>query len=399
LPRKHSYQDISDLFNDCGFELIDKIYKDTFTPLKCRCYKHPDIVQEITVHKLRYRRSECDYCIEYRKFIEAKKLFENKGYILLETEYKSTKTKMEYMCDKHPEETMYITIDNLKHGQGCRKCAYERMAEKQRTPFEDVKKVFELKGYKLLSKTYKNGSVKLDYICLKHPFKIQSTTYHSVKSGHGCPMCVGKFKATFDEVKSKFTERDYELLETEYINCGTPMMYRCNKHPEKIRTIKYNDFKRGIGCRGCIKRRKGSKSPNWKGGLSRLNEELRLKLKDWKYNQLEIFGFKCFISGENDGTIEIHHTISFNDLRDFALKTLNLPLSLKIGDYTDEEYEMIKSEIIWYHEFVTGVPMLKKYHVEFHKIYGVNADADDLIEYIDKVSLTGWKLDEFIDFS
>jgi len=331
------YQDVKDLFDECGFELVDKIYKDTLTPLECRCYKHPDIVQKITVHKLKYRRRECDYCIKDRNFKEAEKLFENKGYTLLETEYKSTKTRMKYICPNHPEEAMYIIIDSLKSGQGCRKCGYERSAEKQKVPFEEVKNAFESRNYELLSRTYINNSEKLDYICLKHPFKIQSISYNSLSGGHGCPMCVGKFKVTFEEVKYQFEQRDYELLETEYVNSNAPLRYRCNKHPDLIRTIRFTDFKRGVRCKKCstLNMQKGSNSSNWKGGLSRINDELRLILKDWKFKSLEKFNFKCFISGENDGTIEIHHTISFNDLRDFALKNLNLPLSLKIGDYTD----------------------------------------------------------------
>lgn len=59
-------------------------------------------------------------------------------------------------------------------------------------------------------------------------------------------------KFTYEEIKDKFKERDYELISKTYINCETQLKYICNKHREKgIQDIDFAHFQRGQGCRFC----------------------------------------------------------------------------------------------------------------------------------------------------
>lgn len=58
-------------------------------------------------------------------------------------------------------------------------------------------------------------------------------------------------KKTFEEVKSAFEERGYELLESEYINSTTKMKFKCPKHPDLDTKIRYKQLNRGEGCYYC----------------------------------------------------------------------------------------------------------------------------------------------------
>lgn len=58
-------------------------------------------------------------------------------------------------------------------------------------------------------------------------------------------------KLTLEIVRTKFLERGYELLESEYINANTKMKYQCPKHPGKETAITYGKLSQGRGCPYC----------------------------------------------------------------------------------------------------------------------------------------------------
>lgn len=64
----------------------------------------------------------------------------------------------------------------------------------------------------------------------------------------------GKPKCTIEQVKQVAEERGFELLETEYINNGTPMRMRC-QHGHEFK-ISFQNLKKGNGCSYCYKYRK-----------------------------------------------------------------------------------------------------------------------------------------------
>ena len=119
--------------------------------------------------------------------------------------------------------------------------------------YEEVKDLFESKGYILLDTEYIDAHTKLRYICKKHPDIIQSTRYNSLQQGKGCPYCVGKAKHTFEEVKNYFESCGYTLLEDTYINANTRMKYQCPHHPTKELYIRYSDLRHGVRCPYCSK--------------------------------------------------------------------------------------------------------------------------------------------------
>lgn len=319
-------------------------------------------------------------------FEEVEKEFKKRGYILLENSYKNAVTKMRYKCPKHPDKDLIINVHSLKKGYGCPYCSGNA-----KLTYEDAVREFSDRGYKLLEKQYKNNKTKMKYECPKHPNKDMSITIKDLRNGHGCPYCAGLAPPTIEDVVGEFNKRGYELLEKDYINATTKMRYRCPNHPDETLYINLNKLKLGRGCRFCgIERRanllKGKDHPNWKGGVISLNYYLRNSqvMKDWIFKSLKKHDFKCYITGYRGKELDVHHAIPFHVLRDTTLKNIGLPLKETIGDYNQEEREMILKEFERLQNECDGIPLKKEIHLEFHRECGFEADLSDLLKFKEK---------------
>lgn len=187
---------------------------------------------------------------------EVKKAFEQNGYELLETEYKNSHTPMHFKCPKHPNEETKVCYSSLMSGTRCRFCSNTKKGSHKKLNNEYVEKRFKQRGYTLLEE-YKNSRTKIKYRCLKHPDKLLSIRYNDFQSGHGCPYCSGKLsKLTIEFVREEFKKRNYKLLETEYRNVDTKMRYECPFHPDEEIRIRYHDFQNGAGCPFCATERR-----------------------------------------------------------------------------------------------------------------------------------------------
>lgn len=100
------------------------------------------------------RKHEYDY---------VKKVFEDRGCVLLSTEYKNSITKLDYICICGERTTTRFA--NFKKGHSCAKCGGVATSEKQRFSLEKVTAIFSDAGCQLLSPTYENNMQVLDYKC------------------------------------------------------------------------------------------------------------------------------------------------------------------------------------------------------------------------------------------
>lgn len=124
--------------------------------------------------------------------------------------------------------------------------------------FEQVKAKFEEHGYELLETEYVIGTAKMSYKCPHHPDKDLSISYAELRNGSGCRHCgVLKRRHSFDLVKETFESRGYELLEKNYVNDRKKMRYKCPHHPGEVFTILFSHLRRGHGCPKCGKARSG----------------------------------------------------------------------------------------------------------------------------------------------
>lgn len=64
---------------------------------------------------------------------EVRELFDKNGYNLISTEYKRNKDKLQYICRKHRDKGIQeISLDNFLRGRGCYYCGRERTEKSER---------------------------------------------------------------------------------------------------------------------------------------------------------------------------------------------------------------------------------------------------------------------------
>lgn len=116
-----------------------------------------------------------------------KEQFEERGYILLSSNYINSREKLKYICSAGHECS--ITYRDFQTGRGCRICGLKRGGIKRRLCFSIVGKSFEKEGFKVFKplEGYKGVEQKLEYVCsFGHKHFI---TFHNWNSGWRCPTC------------------------------------------------------------------------------------------------------------------------------------------------------------------------------------------------------------------
>lgn len=387
-PRKYNYESVKKLFEERGYALLESEYKNYETSMRFRCPKHPEKETRMTLASL-LSGSECRHCaLGQPSFKEVTKEFEDRGYQLLEKEFVDTYKTLRFKCPNHPNHETRIALRKLRDGAGCKLCGIENSKKKKTTSFAEVKRKFNKCGYVLLATEYKDHNEKLKFICPKHPDKENSIEYKNLKRGRGCKWCGWErvsesrsLRKDIKEVKKEFSERQYELLERRFVNGSRKMKYRCLKHPNQTLSMTYNNFVGGQGCPYCWdERRRGSTSAAWMGGVTTLNNYLREKLSDWKFESLKNYNFRCAIKGTKRN-LQVHHPKPFTLIRDEAIEKLGFVVKPEVGDYTEEELKRITDEVLREHEKIPGVPLEKEVHKLFHRIYGYETTFKDLYEF------------------
>jgi predicted XRE-type DNA-binding protein len=170
----------------------------------------------------------------------------------------------------------------------------ETISKKRRKNYQDIKKEFEKRNYKLLTTEdeYKNKNTKLKYICTNGHEGFMS--WDHFQRGNGCFVCGYKLSSkkrrkNFQDIKNEFEKRNYRLLteENEYKNSQQKLKYICPNGHECL--ISWNNFQHGYGCPICFNK---SLSEKMKGKNSILIIQdiiqIKLLLKEGKLIQQEI---------------------------------------------------------------------------------------------------------------
>lgn len=97
--------------------------------------------------------------------------------------------------------------------------------------YDIIKKEFNDRGYKLLSKTYKKNTQKLEYICPKHKDKgVLTITFQNFTAGSGCSYCSKRIKRTQSEYVEDLKNINPNIkVIGEYVNLKTKIVHKCLK--------------------------------------------------------------------------------------------------------------------------------------------------------------------------
>lgn len=231
--KKLTYEFVKDSFEKDNYVLLSKEYKGNKIKLDYRCPNNHE-------HSIAFDNwqagKRCPHCVGNAKpsLESIKESFKSKGYQLLSTEYKNSRTKLNYICPKGHKHS--IGWDSWRCGHGCTFCANMPVMN-----IEVVKERFTMEGYVLLSEGYVNEYSKLSYIC---PNGHQhSTRWNNWQQGNRCPTCDDIEKTgpghpnwnggtSYEPYCSIWADKEYkrDIKERDGHSCLNPYCSRdCNK--------------------------------------------------------------------------------------------------------------------------------------------------------------------------
>lgn len=130
---------------------------------------------------------------------DVRTMFEQNGYLLISTQYKSTHEKLETLCPCG--HTYHVSRSNFKKGNRCSICSGRIVS------YDNVKTLIESEDYVLLEKEYVNNTTPMKMICpCGHSCEIN---YASFKKGVRCNICSGNRKLTKEDVINRFEDEGY----------------------------------------------------------------------------------------------------------------------------------------------------------------------------------------------
>ena len=207
-------EEVKDFYKEKGYEFLDEEYVNTTYLHNVKCPNGHLIKKRVSDIKAGYGCAECSNTRK-KTYNEVRTLFEEEGYILLtsEEEYDNTHTKVEFICpEKHRHS---IVVHKFIGGERCGECRNKRISLTQRTPYKQIKNMFESEGDEILSNEseYINTQKHLKIKCPQG--HIYNCTPNNFQKGYRCNLCAKKYKG--EEKVKEFLENNninYEMQKT-----------------------------------------------------------------------------------------------------------------------------------------------------------------------------------------
>ena len=239
---KHTYEYVKQVIEQEGYILLSTEYLDNKHKLDIQC-PHGHIFNMSLFH-FKDQHHRCPICSGKKKktLEEVKRVIEQEGYKLHSTEYINKNNKLQLECSEGHKFDMTFSCFN-NQGHRCSACS-----GKKKKTIEEIKQSIESEqGYKLLSTEYKNAFTKLSICCPEgHVFEMRPNNF---KSGQRCPVCFGTPKKTIEEVRKIVDEAGYKLLSTEYNGCFDKLKFQCPRG--HVYHAQWNSFRDGFRCAEC----------------------------------------------------------------------------------------------------------------------------------------------------
>jgi hypothetical protein len=184
--------------------------------------------------------------LQEERLNEIKQIAKNNGGECLSDKYVNQKIKLQFKCK---EGHIWWTVSSvIKNGNWCKRCASSKANDWKRHTIDTYKKIIESKGGRLHTTEYKNSiETKLLVECDKG-HKWLAYPGH-IKKGLWCRKCNGSAPHTLEDVRKLVESRGGKLLSTKYKNDMTKVKCQCSEN--HIWEVSPNNMKRGKWCPTC----------------------------------------------------------------------------------------------------------------------------------------------------
>lgn len=120
------------------------------------------------------------------------------------------------------------------------------------------------------------------------------------------------------------------------------------------------------------------KNPMWKGGICSIREYLGAKVEYWFSNAKQQANYTCQLTGKKGCILHTHHLYAFGLIIQDAHTKNNIPIHSQIGEYTQDELQILTDYVKWWHkDNSNAVVLCKEAHNLFHKIYGAGGNTPE----------------------
>ena len=317
---------------------------------------------------------------------------------LISEEYINTCTPLLFQCQCGNKFSR--SFSKFKLGRiWCNECITKQNKERCRLDFNYVKTEIEKTGCKYISGKYENNDSKLYLQCRCGNYFYKSWgKFHSGQDR--CKDCgnelvrESKRKYYPENAKEILAEYGYTMI-GNFIDGATKVKCICPKGHECNIILSQLIYERHTGCLQCAQEnRKGEKHPNYKGGISMLDDDIRKSLSNWKNNIREIYNHQCPITHKEKLDTTVHHLYSLSSIYNDVISELDLDVKLhdtiKNNCLSEKDKQLIISKVVEKHTNKIGILIDKDIHIAFHKQYGYGKNTPEQFDQFlrDNYSLT-----------
>jgi hypothetical protein len=292
-------------------------------------------------------------------------------------EYEEIKKRAKFICNKCGR-VWYCRACLIINGISSCKCEKNKKRMSVPVSKERIDKELADRNITLISDYPQtiSGRITIRFSC-GHIHEVDTRNF---LNGISCGTCK---KLNF--YKNKWTEEKIiELLDNNflsfigfigaYVDGSSKIQYGCADGHITTRTVK--GLVKFPTCKQCKiiargKMQSGSGSSSWKGGVSKIWVAARARLDPWLDRSIKENGRVCFITGQTDVPLDVHHITSFNIILKQVMNEFGFDENYYEKSYAECDGEKFLARVVEVNDsYGLGVVLRKDIHILYHKTYG-----------------------------
>jgi len=224
MPKKKTFEEVRAAFNQRGFMLVSKEYKNSYSSLKYLCSNGHQT--KISFAKLQSGNGCLECSGKKKKTIEeVREIFTTRNYTLLSTEYKNSSSPLNYICDNGHQTK--IRLAELQSGRGCSSCAEHGFNPNKSATLYYIRFQYEGNSYYKIGIT--NRSISERFQSERTAYTVlKETTYTMGKDAHTQEQAIlKKFSAYRYKGKPFLVQGNTELFTRDVLYIDNSVLVTC----------------------------------------------------------------------------------------------------------------------------------------------------------------------------